>query len=158
MQRSTGRIITTHVGSLPRPPDLLALIQARANGKPFDEKRLQSLLAAAVAGVVKKQKELGLDVVNDGEFGKPGFIHYVNERLSGFAPSREAAQRNPWAGSREVLSFPEYYESLKQDPHSVALHQERDAALQAPLTRAASKRCIQRQLRSGCSSIPSVDG
>jgi 5-methyltetrahydropteroyltriglutamate--homocysteine methyltransferase len=124
MRRSTDRILTTHVGSLPRPQDLLLLIQARAAGKPFDEKRLRTLLTEAVGGVVQQQKKAGLDVVNDGEFGKPGFIHYVNERLSGFAPSRDAPQRNPWAGSREVLSFPEYYESLKQDPHSVALHLE----------------------------------
>jgi 5-methyltetrahydropteroyltriglutamate--homocysteine methyltransferase len=124
MQRSTGRIFAKHVGSLPRPDDLLALVQARANGKAFDFLKLQNRLREAVRDVVARQRQAGLDVVSDGEFGKPGFIHYVNERLAGFAPSPDAPQRNPWAGSREALSFPEYYASLRPDPDTVALHLE----------------------------------
>ena len=127
MKRSSNRILTTHVGSLPRPDDLLALIQARAAGKNYDSQKLESRLREAVALVVGRQRQAGLDVVNDGEFGKPGFIHYVNDRLSGFEPSRDAPQRNPWEGSREVAAFPEYYESLRKekvDPDTTALHLE----------------------------------
>lgn len=122
MQRSTDRILTTHVGSLPRPEDLLELVQARAAGRNFDSAKFETRLRETVAQIVARQRETGLDIVNDGEMGKPGFIHYVNERLAGFEPSREAPQRDPWAGSREAASFPEYYRSLRQDPDRTALH------------------------------------
>jgi 5-methyltetrahydropteroyltriglutamate--homocysteine methyltransferase len=124
MKRSDNRILTTHVGSLPRPEDLLALVQARSAGRTYDAPQLESRLRSAVAETVARQVQAGIDVVGDGELGKPGFIHYVNERLSGFEPSREAGNRGPWDGSREFASFPEYYGSLKQDPHDTALHLE----------------------------------
>ncbi len=124
MKRSDHRILATHVGSLPRPADLLGLIQASAARRPHDASKLESRLRDAVTDIVARQVETGIDVVSDGEAGKPGFIHYVNERLSGFEPSRDAANRGPWDGSREVASFPEYYRSLKQDPHDTALHLE----------------------------------
>src|SRR5205807_9506187 len=63
----------------------------------------------AVGEIVGKQTELGVDVVDDGEMGKPGFIPYVNERLSGFEPD-PAGRVSPWSGSREVRAFPEFYE------------------------------------------------
>lgn len=84
MKRSTERILTTHTGSLPRPADLLALIQARENGEPIDEAAFGSRVASAVAEVVGQQVAAGIDVVSDGEMGKPSFATYVTHRIAGF--------------------------------------------------------------------------
>ena len=110
MKRSTDRILTTHVGSLPRPDDLFALMLAKMDGKPFDEKAYAARLQAAVKDIVRQQVELGIDIVNDGEMGKPSFITYVGERLSGLE-KREGERPSPFARSRESISFPEFYES-----------------------------------------------
>jgi 5-methyltetrahydropteroyltriglutamate--homocysteine methyltransferase len=109
MKRSTERIITTHVGSLPRPADLLDAVEARQQGKPVEEKAHAARLRAAVKDIVRRQIELGIDVIDDGEFGKPSFVSYVNERLGGFEIDRQAPRQSPWAGSREAKSFPEFY-------------------------------------------------
>lgn len=109
MKRSTDRILTTHAGNLPRPGDLLARGEAQQDGKPVDAAAYEARLAQAVGDIVRKQAELGIDIVDDGEFGKPGFVTYVNERLSGFEVDPERTGRNPWAGSREARSFPEFY-------------------------------------------------
>ncbi len=109
MKRSTERIVTTHVGSLPRPADLLDALEAGQQGKPIDEKAHAARLRTAVKEIVRKQIELGIDVIDDGEFGKPSFVSYVNERLAGFESDREAPRQGPWADSREARSFPEFY-------------------------------------------------
>src|SRR5262245_66610964 len=109
MKRSTERILTTHVGSLPRPADLLDVVQAKEQGKRVDEKAHATRLRGAVADIVRKQIELGIDIVDDGEFGKPSFVSYVNERLGGFELDTEVPRPSPWAGSREARSFPEFY-------------------------------------------------
>ncbi len=109
MKRSTDRILTTHVGSLPRPADLLDVLQAQEQGKGFDEKAYPARLRAAVTDIVRKQVELGIDVVDDGEYGKPSFVSYVNERLGGFEVDKDLPRQSPWAGSREDKSFPEFY-------------------------------------------------
>jgi 5-methyltetrahydropteroyltriglutamate--homocysteine methyltransferase len=109
MKRSTDRILTTHVGSLPRPAELLAVVQAKEQGKPVDEKAHATRLSAAVADIVRKQIELGIDVIDDGEFGKPSFVSYVNERLGGFEVDKDLPRQSPWVGTREDRSFPEFY-------------------------------------------------
>jgi len=109
VKRSKDRILTTHAGSLPRPADLLDLIQAKERGEPYDRDAYTARVRSAVAGIVGKQAQLGLDVVDDGEMGKPGFIPYVNERLAGFEVDRERSG-SPFAGSREFKAFPEFYE------------------------------------------------
>src|SRR5262245_66039992 len=109
MKRSTERILTTHVGSLPRPAELLDVVQAKEQGKRVDEKAHAARLRGAIADIVRKQIELGIDIVDDGEFGKPSFVSYVNERLDGFEVDREVPRQSPWAGSREAKSFPEFY-------------------------------------------------
>jgi 5-methyltetrahydropteroyltriglutamate--homocysteine methyltransferase len=109
MQHSTDRIITTHAGSLPRPADLLDMLLAREQGKPVDEAAHAARLPGAVQEIVDKQVELGVDIVDDGEYSKPSFVTYVNERLGGFEPDADSPNRSPWAGSREALSFPEFY-------------------------------------------------
>jgi 5-methyltetrahydropteroyltriglutamate--homocysteine methyltransferase len=66
-------------------------------------------LPGAVKEIVEKQVELGIDIVDDGEYSKPSFVTYVNERLGGFEIDKEHRHRGPWEGSREALSFPEFY-------------------------------------------------
>jgi 5-methyltetrahydropteroyltriglutamate--homocysteine methyltransferase len=108
MKHSSERILTTHAGSLPRPADLLALVE-RDGANAFDLAVAAARLGAAVAEVVKQQAELGIDVVDDGEYGKPSFVSYINERLGGYEVDTVAGPRNQWASSREGQSFPEFY-------------------------------------------------
>jgi 5-methyltetrahydropteroyltriglutamate--homocysteine methyltransferase len=83
----THKIITTHVGSLPRPPELLALMQRKYDGEKVDEKIIAAAIRDSVEDVVKRQIEVGVDIVSDGEFSKPSYAHYVTERLTGFGGS-----------------------------------------------------------------------
>src|SRR5262245_14032779 len=125
MKRSTDRILTTHAGSLPRPADLLEMVQSRAGGPPSDEAAYGRRLRKAVREIVQRQVRLGVDVIDDGEMSKPGFIHYVNERLAGFQPSPDVPARSTWARSREVQSFPEFYEwfgRVLPSPGATAAH------------------------------------
>jgi hypothetical protein len=85
MQRSTERILTTHVGSLIRPASLQEFLRAKQAGKSYDQAAYEDCLKASVAEVVRKQAEVGVDVVSDGEFGKSiSWSQKVLERLSGF--------------------------------------------------------------------------
>ncbi len=84
MKRSTERFLTTHTGSLPRPEDLIRMMYAREEGVPVDPAALSQRVASAVAEVVRKQAEAGVDVVNDGEMSKPSYATYIKDRLSGF--------------------------------------------------------------------------
>src|SRR5262249_34056113 len=77
MQRSVDRILTTHTGSLPRPPDLRGLLKARETGEPFDENAFGTRVRSAVAECVAQQVACGIDVVGDGELGKTNFVMYV---------------------------------------------------------------------------------
>src|SRR5215475_9266214 len=84
MKRSTDRILTTHAGSLPRPADLRAMLTAKSTGQPYDQEAFTKRVRSAVAEVVQKQIEAGIDIINDGELGKPNFTTYARERISGF--------------------------------------------------------------------------
>jgi 5-methyltetrahydropteroyltriglutamate--homocysteine methyltransferase len=110
MQRSTDRILTTHTGSLPRPRDLLHMVRARARGEASDAPAFQARLRQAVAEIVRQQVALGIDVVDDGEFGKPSFVTYVRERLAGLT-HREGERQSPWLRSREAMAFPDFYKA-----------------------------------------------
>jgi len=112
IQQNNGRIQTTHIGSLPRPHDLLDIMKAKFAKQPYDEKAYQAKLSKAVADCVRKQVDCGIDFVTDGEFSKPGFFTYVQERLEGFEarPNQKLI-----LFQKEVSSFPEYYaEYFKQ--------------------------------------------
>jgi 5-methyltetrahydropteroyltriglutamate--homocysteine methyltransferase len=110
MKRSTERILTTFCGSLARPTDLLQMMKAKENGQPYDHEVFATRVRSAVVEVVRRQAEAGVDIVCDGEQGKSGFFTYVSERLTGFEPRGVEPERGPWAGSREVLEFPEFYQ------------------------------------------------
>jgi 5-methyltetrahydropteroyltriglutamate--homocysteine methyltransferase len=84
MKRSTERFLTTHTGSLPRPEDLIRMMYAKEEGVPVDPQALAARVRAAVAEVVKKQAEAGIDLINDGELSKPSYATYIKDRLNGF--------------------------------------------------------------------------
>src|SRR2546423_7603620 len=87
MKRSTERFLTTHTGSLPRPADLIRMMFAKEEGVPVDAAALATRVRAAVAEIVAKQVEAGIDLVNDGEMSKPSYATYVKDRLAGFGGS-----------------------------------------------------------------------
>ena len=93
MQRSTGRILTTHTGSLPRPQALTRLYALRAAGEPVDEAELDRVAAEAVRAVVRKQRDAGIDVGNNGEQQRDSFFLYLKARLSGLGGSWERPSR-----------------------------------------------------------------
>ena len=84
MIRSTERFLTTHTGSLPRPDDLIRMMYAKEEGVPVDPAALAVRVRSAVAEIVKKQADAGIDLVNDGELSKPSYATYVKDRLGGF--------------------------------------------------------------------------
>ncbi|MSP46073.1 MAG: epoxyalkane--coenzyme M transferase [Xanthobacteraceae bacterium] len=84
MRRSTERFLTTHTGSLPRPDDLIRMMYAKEEGVPVDPAALAQRVRSAVAEVVKKQADAGVDLINDGELSKPSYATYIKDRLSGF--------------------------------------------------------------------------
>jgi len=106
MKRSSERILTTHIGSLPRPKDLWSHISAKDQGKPYDAAALNAQLTAAVTEVVRKQIEVGIDIPSDGEFSKPSFTNYVRERLSGLEGINTQMYAAPAA------KFPGYEQAL----------------------------------------------
>jgi 5-methyltetrahydropteroyltriglutamate--homocysteine methyltransferase len=111
MKRSTDRILTTHVGSLVRPPGLVELMRAKENGQPYDQQELATRVRSSVQEVVHKQVETGIDIPSDGEYGKPSFSGYVNERLSGFERRPRDPNESPllnWGRDRQL--FREFYE------------------------------------------------
>jgi 5-methyltetrahydropteroyltriglutamate--homocysteine methyltransferase len=117
-----GRILTTHVGSLPRPVDLHAMSLARAKGEAVDETHYRDAIRQAVSDIVRRQAELGIDIVSDGEMSKPSFITYINERLGGFTVDAAERNQSPWAGSREVRAFPDYYAPQLANVHTRHTH------------------------------------
>jgi 5-methyltetrahydropteroyltriglutamate--homocysteine methyltransferase len=111
MLRSRDRILTTHIGSLPRPDDLLRMMQQREAGQPVDQAAFARRVESAVKDVVDRQIDLGIDIVDDGEQGKPSFVTYINSRLGGFTPG--GPRGNPWRQSREGRAFPDFYASVE---------------------------------------------
>lgn len=108
MKRSTQRILSTHVGSLARPHELLETMREKENGRPYDAALFARQVRDAVADRVRIQVEAGIDVVTDGEMGKVSFLTYVKDRLSGFdAGTGEPVMPESW--KKEVADFPEYY-------------------------------------------------
>jgi len=121
MKRSSNRILTTHTGSLARPDDLAELMIKRLDGEPVDQRALDERIRLEVRNVVRKQAEIGIDVVDDGEFGKPGFNNYVTERLAGFGGAD-----SPWRPA-DLADFPDW-------PGQVRQRRRPTAACNAPIS------------------------
>src|SRR5689334_5281145 len=103
LEERANRILTTHVGSLPRPDALSAMMADGQTGTPEFDKAVRE----AVDAIVRKQAELGIDIVDDGEQSKPGFVAYVLERLAGFTPRDDVPEG--FLSTRETQAFPEFY-------------------------------------------------
>jgi 5-methyltetrahydropteroyltriglutamate--homocysteine methyltransferase len=113
MKRSTDRILTTHTGSLIRPPQLLEFARARAAGQAIDHPAFERTLRESVSEVVKRQVEAGIDIPNDGEFGKStSWSLYALKRISGFE-LREVRGENPFARGADRQRFREFYNELE---------------------------------------------
>ena len=107
------RILTTHVGSLIRPPELQAFLRARQKGEGFDEAAYDHCLVDSVAAVVRHQADAGVDVVSDGEFGKAiSWSQYVLERLSGFERRPFKPGSNAFQAGADRKKFAEFYAEL----------------------------------------------
>ncbi len=123
MKHSTDRILTTHVGSLIRPPELQDFLRLKQGGKPYDDEAYQACLTKSVAEVVKRQAQAGIDVVSDGEFGKSiSWAQYALTRLSGFERRPIADDKaNPFKRGADRTKFGEFYAELdaKEAPSTV---------------------------------------
>jgi 5-methyltetrahydropteroyltriglutamate--homocysteine methyltransferase len=115
MPHNTDRILTTHVGSLIRPPKLIEFWRAIEDGKPYDEAAFEACLSESVAEVVRQQAEAGIDIVSDGEFSKGlNWAFYIFKRLKGIAVRAATPEelKDPMAsmsGGRDREAFPEFY-------------------------------------------------
>lgn len=113
MRRSTDRILTTHVGSLPRPEPLIRLLQARQFGEEHgDESKLMDACKTSIADIVRRQAAIGIDIVNDGEQSKISFSSYAQLRLSGLAPN--PGKPGFRGETRDSKAFPAVYQELSR--------------------------------------------
>src|ERR1035441_9811451 len=106
MKLSTDRILTTHVGSLPRPQEVVDLLFAQDRGDDFDEGKFNETMRRAVADAVNRQAECGIDIVSDGEMGKISYATYIRHRLTGF--EGDSARPTP----QDLEDFPGYRDQL----------------------------------------------
>ena len=106
MKRSTDRILTTHVGSLPRPPAVVDFLMKKEKGETYDTEKFAAAVKQAVAEVVTRQIAVGIDVVSDGETGKIGYATYMQERLNGFAGHNERKI------ALDLVDYPAFREKL----------------------------------------------
>jgi len=116
MSASQQRILTTHVGSLIRPDDLLAFLRKQQDGEPYDARAYEECLKRSVEDVVRKQAEVGIDIVSDGEYGKSiSWSRYILDRISGFEERQDKTPgfRSAVAGKdrRDFAAFYEEYEA-----------------------------------------------
>ena len=110
MVHSTDRFLTTHTGSLPRPADLITSMFAKEEGVPVDADALAARIQRAVAEVVKRQAEAGIDIINDGEMSKPSYATYIKDRLGGFG-----GESKPQV-YQDLVDFPVLQNALFGDP------------------------------------------
>lgn len=106
MKTSTDRILTTHVGSLPRPQEVVDVLFAQDRGENYDAAKFDEVVRAGVLQVLKSQVESGVDIVSDGEMGKISYATYIRHRLTGF--EGDSARPTP----KDLEDFPEYRDQL----------------------------------------------
>jgi 5-methyltetrahydropteroyltriglutamate--homocysteine methyltransferase len=111
MQRSEGRILTTHTGSLPRPADLVQLLNAKELGEPYDRRALAERVRRAIAEVVERQTRTGIDIVGDGEHSKVNWMAYARGRLSGLEEIDSPVRFR--GATRDSTEFAAAYEDMK---------------------------------------------
>jgi 5-methyltetrahydropteroyltriglutamate--homocysteine methyltransferase len=126
MHASTRRILTTHTGSLPRPPDLVAMLNAKELGGPYDPNDFAARVARAISEVVQQQVDTGIDVIGDGEHSKFNWMAYARARLTGLEEIDSPVRFR--GATRDSIAFAEAYEDLK------VMHAARSGALVAKRT------------------------
>jgi 5-methyltetrahydropteroyltriglutamate--homocysteine methyltransferase len=150
MQRSEGRFLTTHVGSLPRSPQLLEMLLAKEQGSKIDLASFWHQIEQDLAAVIKRQDQVGIDIAGDGELPRIGFSFYVKDRMSGFGGLSKrgtvtdfdkfpdfavlkSASGSKLAGSKSasIFQMPECVARVEYDPQRAAARQELDAFAQA---------------------------
>jgi 5-methyltetrahydropteroyltriglutamate--homocysteine methyltransferase len=113
MKRSARRILTTHVGSLVRPAELVEILRRKADGAPFSDGE-RATLARHVAGAVRMQAECGIDIPSDGEYSKSGFAQYITDRLTGFETRDDLPGRGGGTTrSRDRRRFADAYREIE---------------------------------------------
>jgi len=153
MRRSEDRILTTHTGSLIRPTELLELAQRARDGSEADQAAYAETLRSSVAEVVRKQAEVGLDIVSDGEFGKSSWAAYILERLTGFEIRPEQLMPLVWLG-RDRDRFRDFFAegdmpgALRGSPTEVCV---------GPITYQGQS-SLQRDLTNFSSALKNADG
>ena len=142
MRHSTDRILVTHTGSLPRPRPLIDMILAENEGRPVDPAEYEDKLQRAVHDIVRWQMELGVDIVDDGEFSKRGFAVYAHQRLDGLSPTGRV-RVSPWDNSRESQAFPEHYGHYSPVPGAKPNPSNMQMACTGPIAYKAQDRLAQ---------------
>jgi 5-methyltetrahydropteroyltriglutamate--homocysteine methyltransferase len=137
MMRSSERFLTTHTGSLPRPDDLIRMMYAKEEGVPIDRAGLSARVRSAVAEVVKKQADAGIDLINDGELSKPSYATYVKDRLAGFGGTGNTFVY------KDLADFPKLQQRVFGDP---GRSRRKTPACNAPIS-----------VRDGAAAIEDVD-
>jgi 5-methyltetrahydropteroyltriglutamate--homocysteine methyltransferase len=113
MKLSIDRILTTHVGSLPRPQEVVDLLFAQDRGEPYDEQVFESTMRSAVEDAVVKQDLAGIDIMSDGEMSKISYATYIRHRFTGFEPGNV-----PRATPADLDDFPDFRDKLVKEGHS----------------------------------------
>src|SRR5215467_10084246 len=156
VKRSTKRILTTHVGSLPRPADLLEMNDAKVSGRPVDQAVWTARVKNAILEVVRLQRDSGVDIVNDGELSKSSWSSYVNKRLSGFAESISQGQSS-LAKGRDKRAFQEFYDEYDRIQPFRTVNGSRwtDIVCNAPVTYAGHSAVHMdlENLKAACGSL-----
>ena len=142
MLHSTDRILVTHTGSLPRPRQLIDLMLAENEGRAVDPAEYEDKLQSAVHDIVRFQMDLGVDVVDDGEFSKRGFAVYAHQRLDGLTPTGRV-RVSPWDNSRESRAFPEHYTHYSPVPGAKPNPSNMQMACTGPVAYKAQERMAQ---------------
>ena len=154
MRRSIDRILTTHVGSLPRPDALLELANYRS-GPPADPLEYARRLHAAVADIVRQQVAVGLDIVNDGEYGKESWANYILKRITGFETRPQQLRPLEWLG-RDRLRFAEFIEQELPNIHKGAPTEACVGAIRYRDTQLIDRSIAD--LKAGLDAVPATEG
>jgi len=151
VQRSRDRFLTTHTGSLPRPDDLIRMMYAKEEGVPVDPGALATRVRAAVAEVVKKQADAGVDLINDGEMSKPSYATYIKDRLNGFGCTGNTFVY------QDLADFPRLEKRVFGDP---GRSRRKTPACNAPISvrDKAAPQVDADNLKAALSGVPSTGG
>ena len=118
MKLSTDRILTTHVGSLPRPQDVVDFLFAQDRGEPYDERKFEATMRHAVEDAVAHQSKAGIDIMSDGEMSKISYATYIRHRFNGFETGHNVPPRDP---GKDLDDFPDFRDKLVKEGHSLSI-------------------------------------